>query len=310
MKQGEETPSTLYVFASQCGGEELSYATSSVGDRGEWAQAVGTTIVAGNSRGGLHGAGVRMTICVRAGWARAVGAMMRVVAEAVADMIARHETGRAIHAVMSRKIGMTAGAVVHLDAADGPLAHHAATGTTHAAAVAARLTVRVIAQVIARCVGDARRYARTGTRPLAGVAALAILEPHAARRRAEDSGATKTVAHVVVPAWVAQRACARDPRMARGGRGMPPPEPEKGQLSFSKGFGIVAGMFVLGIAVAFGFFMLTRPNPQLNDTPPAPTNTTAPDLTPTVAPNITPSPSGRAPGAGPAFVFVFAGASQ
>jgi hypothetical protein len=91
---------------------------------------------------------------------------------------------------------------------------------------------------------------------------------------------------------------------------MPPPEPEKGQLSFSKGLGIVAGMFVLGIAVAFGFFMLTRPNPQLNDTPPAPTNTTAPDLTPTVAPNITPSPSGRAPGAGPAFVFVFAGASQ
>ena len=102
----------------------------------------------------------------------------------------------------------------------------------------------------------------------------------------------------------------RDPRMARGGRGMPPPEPEKGQLSFSKGLGIVAGMFVLGIAVAFGFFMLTRPNPQLNDTPPAPTNTTAPDLTPTVAPNITPSPSGRAPGAGPAFVFVFAGARQ
>ena len=208
MKQGEETPSTWYVFASQCGGEELSYATSSVGDRGEWAQAVGTTIVAGNSRGGLHGAGVRMTICVRAGWARAVGAMMRVVAVAVADMIARHETGRAIHAVMSRKIGMTAGAVVHLDAAGGPLGHHAATGTTHAAAVAARLTVRVIAQVIARCVGDARRYAKTGTRPLAGVAALAILGPHAVRRRVADSGATKTAARVVVPAWVARRACA------------------------------------------------------------------------------------------------------
>src|SRR6185312_12378910 len=117
MKQGEETPSTLYVFASQCGGEELSCATSSVGDRGEWAQAVGTTIVAGNSRGGLHGAGVRMTICVRAGWARAVGAMMRVVAAgAGAVMIALHETVRAIHVVMSRKIGMTAGAAVHLDA--------------------------------------------------------------------------------------------------------------------------------------------------------------------------------------------------
>jgi hypothetical protein len=206
MKQGEETPSTWCVFASQCGGEELSCATSSVGDRGEWAQAVGTTIVAGNSRGGLHGAGVRMTICVRAGWARAVGAMMCVAAVAVvaAGMIARHETVRAIHAVMSRKIGMTEGAAVRLDAADGLLGHHAATGMTHAAAVAARL----IAQVIARCVEDARRYAKTGTRPLVGVAPLAILEPHAAHRRAEDSGATKTVAHVAVPAWVAQRACA------------------------------------------------------------------------------------------------------
>ena len=97
----------------------------------------------------------------------------------------------------------------------------------------------------------------------------------------------------------------RDPRMARGGRGAP--EPEKGSLTFSRGFGIVFGMFVLGIAVAFGYFMFTRPNPQIDNTTPVPTNTTAPQTTPTTAPKVTPSPSGLAPGAGPTFAFVDVG---
>ena len=95
----------------------------------------------------------------------------------------------------------------------------------------------------------------------------------------------------------------RDPRAARGGRGAPP-EPEKGKLSFAKGFGIVAGMFALGVAVAFVFFLVTRPTPQLDNTP-VPTNTAAPPSTPTTAPKVTPSPSGLAPG-GPAFVFTVA----
>ena len=95
----------------------------------------------------------------------------------------------------------------------------------------------------------------------------------------------------------------RDPRAARGGRGAPP-EPEKGKLSFAKGFGIVAGMFALGVAVAFVFFLVTRPTPQIDNTP-VPTNTAAPPSTPTTAPKVTPSPSGLAPG-GPAFVFTIA----
>jgi hypothetical protein len=97
----------------------------------------------------------------------------------------------------------------------------------------------------------------------------------------------------------------RDPRAARGGRGAP--EPEKGEFTFSKSVGIVASMFVLGVAVAFLFFMLTRPTPQLDNTPTVPTNTVAPEVTPSTAPNVTPSPSGRAPGAGPAYVMVIAG---
>ena len=98
----------------------------------------------------------------------------------------------------------------------------------------------------------------------------------------------------------------RDPRAARGGRGAPP-EPEKGKLSFAKGFGIVAGMFALGVAVAFVFFLVTRPTPQIDNTP-IPTNTAAPPSTPTTAPKVTPSPSGLTP-SGPAFVFVMAGGS-
>ena len=88
MKQGEETPSTLYVFASQCGGEELSCATSSVGDRGEWAQAVGTMMVAG-IRGGLHETDVWMMIRVRTGWVRAMAVQ--------ADGTVRHAMGHATH---------------------------------------------------------------------------------------------------------------------------------------------------------------------------------------------------------------------
>lgn len=97
----------------------------------------------------------------------------------------------------------------------------------------------------------------------------------------------------------------RDPRMARG-RGEP--EPEKSGLTFSRGFGIVFGMFVLGIAVAFGYFMITRPNPQIDNTNPVPTNTTAPPPTPTTAPKAT--PTGLAPGAGPAIAFIYAGESS
>ena len=99
----------------------------------------------------------------------------------------------------------------------------------------------------------------------------------------------------------------RQSRMSsRGGRGAPPP-PEKGKLSFAKGFGIVAGMFALGVAVAFVFFLVTRPTPQIDNTP-VPTNTAAPPSTPTTAPKVTPSPSGLIPG-GPAYVFVTADAS-
>jgi hypothetical protein len=56
----------LYVVADLYGGEELSCAASSVGDRGEWAQAVGTMMVAG-IRGGLHETDVWTTILARAG---------------------------------------------------------------------------------------------------------------------------------------------------------------------------------------------------------------------------------------------------
>ncbi|HEU5348486.1 MAG TPA: hypothetical protein VFU63_07715 [Ktedonobacterales bacterium] len=103
----------------------------------------------------------------------------------------------------------------------------------------------------------------------------------------------------------------RDPRAMRGGRGAAKaaPEPEPGKLSFAKGLGIIAGMFVLGVVVAFAYFMFTRPTPQL-DTTPIPTNTTAPPTTPTTAPAVTPSPSGIIPGAGPAYVFVRAGESD
>ena len=136
----------------------------------------------------------------------------------LADMIARHETGRAIHAVMSRKIGMTAGAVVHLDAADGPLGHHAATGTTHAAAVGGPPDRSGDRSGDGSMRGGGAAGAEDWDRPR-GAGALAILEPHAGHRRVEDSGATKTVAHVAVRhGWPGGM---RDPRMARGGRGMP-----------------------------------------------------------------------------------------
>lgn len=97
----------------------------------------------------------------------------------------------------------------------------------------------------------------------------------------------------------------RDPRAARGGHGFVP-EPPKGRLTFGKGAGIVVGMFALGIAAAFGYFLFTRPNPQVDNTPITPASTTAPDTTPTTAPRATPSPSGLVPG-GPAYVIVYVG---
>lgn len=100
----------------------------------------------------------------------------------------------------------------------------------------------------------------------------------------------------------------RDPRAARaGGRRPMAPEPEKGEFTFGRSAGIIAGMFLLGVGVAFIIFMVTRPTPQLDNTPAVPTNT-APAVTPSVAPKVTPSPSGFAPGAGPAYVVVSVGA--
>jgi hypothetical protein len=63
-------------------------------------------------------------------------------------------------------------------------------------------------------------------------------------------------------------------------------------------------MFLLGVGIAFLYFMISRPTPQLDNTPTVPTNTAAPATTPSTAPNVTPSPSGFAPGAGPAYVVV------
>jgi hypothetical protein len=94
----------------------------------------------------------------------------------------------------------------------------------------------------------------------------------------------------------------RDPR-ARLARRM---EPEPEGMTFSKSLGIIFGTFLLGVAAAFVFFMVSRPTPQLDNVNPVPTNTTSPDVTPTTAPNVTPSPSGLLP-SGPAFVFDVAG---
>ena len=100
----------------------------------------------------------------------------------------------------------------------------------------------------------------------------------------------------------------RDPRAARaGGRRPMAPEPEKGEFTFGRSAGIIAGMFLLGVGVAFLYFMISRPTPQLDNTPTVPTNT-VPATTPSAAPNVTPSPAGYAPGAGPAYVVVSAGA--
>ena len=96
----------------------------------------------------------------------------------------------------------------------------------------------------------------------------------------------------------------RDPRAPRGRT--PEPEEEEGGFTFAKGAGAVVGMFVLGIAVAFVFFMVNKPTPQIDNTPPAPTNTAAPEATPSVAPKVTPSPSGRAPGIEVAYVLAAA----
>jgi hypothetical protein len=85
------------------------------------------------------------------------------------------------------------------------------------------------------------------------------------------------------------------------------PEPEQGEFTFGRSVGIIVGMFVLGVGVAFIIFMVSRPTPQLDNTPAVPTNT-APAVTPSTAPKVTPSPSGLAPGAGPAYVVVSVGA--
>jgi hypothetical protein len=66
-------------------------------------------------------------------------------------------------------------------------------------------------------------------------------------------------------------------------------------------------MFLLGIGIAFIYFMVSRPTPQLDNTPAVPTNT-VPAVTPSTAPTVKPSPTGHASGAGPAYVVVGAGA--
>jgi hypothetical protein len=85
------------------------------------------------------------------------------------------------------------------------------------------------------------------------------------------------------------------------------PEPEQSEFTLGRSIGIIVGMFVLGVGIAFLYFMLNKPTPQLDNTPATPTNT-APAATPSAAPNVTPSPSGFAPGAGPAYVVVRVGA--
>lgn len=100
----------------------------------------------------------------------------------------------------------------------------------------------------------------------------------------------------------------RDPRAARaGGRRPMAPEPETGEFTFGKSAGIVVGMFLLGVGIAFIYFMVSRPTPQLDNTPAVPTNT-VPAVTPSTAPTVKPSPTGHAPGASPAYVVVSAGA--
>lgn len=174
------------MFADQCGGEEPSRATSSVGDRGEWAQAVGMMMVAG-IRGGLHETDVWMMIRVRAGQARVMAVQ--------ADGIVRHAMGRAIQGV-TRTMGATADAAAPITGEGAPAALRAAAGMTHAAAGVVRQTALVIG-VIARCVAGVHRCVTIGTRagavaPVASVAPVVrdTLVPRADRHRAVDSGAT------------------------------------------------------------------------------------------------------------------------
>jgi hypothetical protein len=182
-QQGEDHPRTLYVFADWCGGEEPSRATSSVGDRGEWDQAVGMMMVAG-IRGGLHETDVWMMIRVRAGQARATVVQ--------ADGTGRHAMDHAIHAA-TWMIGITADAAAPVTGAGALVAPIAAAGMTRAAAVADRQTAPVIG-VIARCVAGVRRCATIGRRLHVGAAALVDRDTPAPdvvrhRGRAEASGA-------------------------------------------------------------------------------------------------------------------------
>lgn len=99
----------------------------------------------------------------------------------------------------------------------------------------------------------------------------------------------------------------RDPRAARaGGRRPMASEPEQGEFTFGRSAGIIAGMFLLGVGIAFLYFMVSRPTPQLDNTPTVPTNT-VPAVTPSTAPNVTPSPTGLGPGASPVYVMVSVG---
>lgn len=84
-------------------------------------------------------------------------------------------------------------------------------------------------------------------------------------------------------------------------------EPEQGEFTFGRSAGIIAGMFLLGVGIAFLYFMVSRPTPQLDNTPTVPTNT-VPAVTPSTAPNVTPSPTGLGPGASPVYVMVSVGA--
>lgn len=120
-----------------------------------------------------------------------------------AELIAPHAAARAIHAAMSRAIGMTAGAVaLRADAGVPAVRRAAAHGMILAAVVAAHPT----ALVTVRCEVVAHQRATTGMVPHAGAAALATLARHVVRRAA-DSGATKTLAHADAQAW-ALEGCA------------------------------------------------------------------------------------------------------
>lgn len=128
-----------------------------------------------------------MMMCVRTGWARVAGVR--------ADGIVQRGTVRATRDVTVRTIGITPGAAVPMVDVDVLVARPVAIGMTHAGAATG------VARVIAQRGPPARLCATTGTIVDVVAVALAILAPHGAHHRVEDSGAMRTSAHVVDLGW-------------------------------------------------------------------------------------------------------------